>query len=124
MAPYSTGVIEECFESSSEDEVVLRVHVQPGTGRSAVVGRHGDALKVRVAAPPVGGRANEALVQLLAATVGVKGEQVTLVSGESSRAKRVRLSGVDPEEVAHLLEDAVLTSGNAPPGRGVRGRGR
>jgi uncharacterized protein (TIGR00251 family) len=116
-------VIEECFESSGDDEVVLRVHVQPGTGRSAVVGRHGDALKVRVAAPPVEGRANEALVHYLAATVGVKNEQVTLVSGESSRAKRVRLTGVDPDEVKHLLEDAI-EAGNAPPGRGVRGRGR
>ena len=116
-------MIEECFESSSDDEVVLRVHVQPGTGRSAVVGRHGDALKVRVAAPPVEGRANDALVQFLASTLGVKNEQVTLISGESSRSKRVRLSGVDPEEVKHLLEDAAAV-GNAPPGRGVRGRGR
>jgi uncharacterized protein (TIGR00251 family) len=116
-------VIEECFESSSEDEVVLRVHVQPGTGRSAVVGRHGDALKVRVAAPPVEGRANEALLHLLAETLGLKGEQVALVSGESSRAKRVRLSGVDPDDVRHLLEDAAA-AGNAQPGRGVRGRGR
>jgi len=103
--------------------VVLRVHVQPGTGRSAVVGRHGDALKVRVAAPPVEGRANEALLHLLTETLGVKNDQVSLVSGESSRAKRVRLTGVDPEEVKHLLEDAAA-AGNAPPARGVRGRGR
>ena len=116
-------MIEECFESSGDDEVVLRVHVQPGTGRSAMVGKHGDALKVRVAAPPVEGRANAALLALVAATLNVKGEQVALVSGESSRAKRVRITGVEPDEVARLLEDAVA-AGNAPPGRGVRRSGR
>jgi uncharacterized protein (TIGR00251 family) len=116
-------VIEECFESAGDDEVVLRVHVQPGTGRSAVVGRHGDALKVRVAAPPVEGRANEALVHFLAATLGVQEDAVALVSGESSRAKRVRISGVEPDEVKHLLEDAAA-SGNAPSARGVGRRGR
>ena len=116
-------MIEECFESTGEDEVVLRVHVQPGTGRSAMVGKHGHALKVRVAAPPVEGRANEALVALVASTLGVKGEQVTLLSGDSSRAKRVRITGVEPDEVRHLLEDAVDV-GNAPPGRSVRRSGR
>jgi uncharacterized protein (TIGR00251 family) len=116
-------VIEDCFESAGDDEVVLRVHVQPGTGRSAVVGRHGDALKVRVAAPPVEGRANEALVRFLAATLGVKDDAVALVSGESSRAKRVRISGLEPDEVKHLLEDAAA-AGNAPSGRGVGRRGR
>jgi uncharacterized protein (TIGR00251 family) len=116
-------VIDECFESTSDtegqEEVVLRVHVQPGTGRSALVGKHGNALKARVAAPPVDGRANEALLALLAATLGVKGEQVELLSGESSRAKRVRVTGLAPDEARHLLEDAVA-AGNAPPGGGVR----
>jgi uncharacterized protein (TIGR00251 family) len=116
-------VIEECFESTGEDEVVLRVHVQPGTGRSAMVGKHGNALKVRVAAPPVEGRANEALLALVASTLGVKSDQVTLLSGDASRAKRVRITGVDPDEASHLLEDAV-GAGNAPPGRGVRRSGR
>jgi uncharacterized protein (TIGR00251 family) len=116
-------VIEDCFESSGDDELVLRVHVQPGTGRSAFVGKHGNALKVRVAAPPVEGRANQALLALLAATLGVKGEQVELVSGESSRSKRVRVTGVEADEAKRLLEEAVEV-GNAPPGRGVRRSGR
>jgi uncharacterized protein (TIGR00251 family) len=112
-------VIDECFESTGDDEVVLRVHVQPGTGRSAMVGKHGNALKVRVAAPPVGGRANEALLALVAATLGVKGDQVTLLSGDSSRSKRVKVTGIEPDAARHLLEDAVA-AGNAPPGGGVR----
>jgi uncharacterized protein (TIGR00251 family) len=119
MGLYSTGVIDDCFESSGDDEVVLRVHVQPGSGRSAMVGKHGNALKVRVAAPPVGGRANEALLALVAQTLGLKGEQVTLLSGESSRTKRVKITGLDTDGVRQLLDDAVA-AGNAGPGRGVR----
>jgi uncharacterized protein (TIGR00251 family) len=123
MGTYSTGVLDECFESSGEDEVVLRVHVQPGAGRSAFVGKHGDALKVRVAAPPVEGRANEALLALITHDLGVKADQVTLLSGESSRAKRVKITGIDPDDVRRLLDEAVA-AGSAPPGRGARRPGR
>src|ERR1700687_2738761 len=70
---------------------VLRVHVQPGAGRSAAVGRYGDALKVRVAAPPEGGRANQATVALVASLLGVKEAQVEVVSGGTSRAKRLKI---------------------------------
>jgi uncharacterized protein len=116
-------VLDECFESSGEEEAVLRVHVQPGAGRSAFVGKHGDALKVRVAAPPVEGRANEALLVLFAHDLGLKPDQVTLLSGESSRAKRVRVTGIEPDELRRLLDEAVA-AGNAPPGRGARRSGR
>lgn len=85
------------------DTVTLRVHVAPGAGRSAVVGRHGDALKLRVAAPPVGGRANEAAGALLAETFDVKAKQVELVSGETSRAKRFRISKADVEDFEKRL---------------------
>ena len=80
----------------SPDGIVLRIHVQPGAGRSAVVGRHGDALKVRVAAPPVEGRANEATRSLLAESLGVPESDVELTSGQSSRSKRFRLKGSTP----------------------------
>ena len=113
-------MIDECFESSGDEEVVLRVHVQPGTGRSALVGKHGDALKVRVAAPPVDGRANEALISLLSTTLGTDAT-VELASGESSRSKRVRITGLEPDDVRRLLEDAV--EAGSLPGRSAR-RGR
>jgi uncharacterized protein (TIGR00251 family) len=87
--------------------VVLHVHVQPGAGRSAVVGRHGDSLKVRVAAPPVEGRANDAAVTLLAAALEVKARDVELVSGASSRVKRFRISGITAEEVEVQLRLAL-----------------
>src|SRR6476661_10117292 len=77
----------------AEATVVLNVHVQPGAGRTAVVGRHGTALKVRVAAPPQAGRANDASAALLVETFGIGAAQVELVAGASSREKRFRISG-------------------------------
>lgn len=74
--------------------VVVRLHVQPGAARSGVVGRHGDAVKVKVAAPPVEGKANAAVVALVAEVLGVRPAQVSLVAGDASRAKRVRVDGV------------------------------
>jgi uncharacterized protein (TIGR00251 family) len=86
---------------------VIRLHVQPGAGKTAVVGRHGDAVKVRVAAPPEGGRANDAVVALMATTFDVKLAQVSLVSGQSSRAKRVQIAEIEEAEVERLLELAM-----------------
>jgi uncharacterized protein (TIGR00251 family) len=71
--------------------VVLSVHVQPGARMTEVVGRHGDALKVRVAAPATGGRANEAVLAVVAEEFGLARRDVELVSGQSSRSKRIRL---------------------------------
>lgn len=73
--------------------LLLTLHVQPGAKRTAVAGTHGDALKIRLAAPPVDGRANEALLSYQAAQFGVPTRQVTLVSGAASRRKVVRVEG-------------------------------
>ncbi len=96
--------VEDLFTTKGDDAVVLQVHVQPGSGRSAVVGRHGTALKVRVAAPPVGGRANAACAELLAEEFGLKSAQVELVGGDTSRSKTFTLTGVDVEEFRRHLE--------------------
>jgi uncharacterized protein len=71
--------------------LVLTLHVQPGAARTQVVGVHGDALKIKLAAPPVDGKANEALLQFLADAFGVPRRQVTLVRGQTARAKVVRI---------------------------------
>ena len=116
-------------EAEAEDvDIVLRVHVQPGAGRTEVVGRHGDALKVRVAAPPEGGRANQAVAQLLATTLGVAPSNVTLVSGSASRSKRFRIGPLQLDVARRLLTSAESggaaggggRSGNATRGGGVR----
>lgn len=99
--------VDDLFTVSSDDTVVLHVHTQPAAGRTAVVGRHGTALKMRVAAPPVGGRANTACADLLADTFGLKSGQVELVGGAASRAKQFKLSGVDIEEFRTRLDRAV-----------------
>lgn len=72
--------------------LILTLHVQPGAGHTQVVGVHGDALKIKLAAPPVDGKANDALLQFLAEAFGVPLRQVTLVRGQTSRAKVVRVN--------------------------------
>ncbi|MFP5316943.1 MAG: DUF167 domain-containing protein [Acidimicrobiia bacterium] len=99
--------VSDLYRTDGDDAVVLHVHVQPAAGRSAVVGRHGSALKLRVAAAPEGGRANEACAALLADTFGAKGADVELVGGGTSRTKSFRLRNLDLEEFARRLERAV-----------------
>ena len=124
-------MVDDLFDVADDASVVLRLHVQPGAGRTAMVGRHGDAVKVRVAAPPEKGRANDACVALVAATFGLQPGQVELVGGESSRAKRVRVTGVEVDALRRLLAAVVAgpaeaprsdsrPAGNSRPGRSVR----
>jgi uncharacterized protein len=96
------GVVE-----ADGDGAVVHVHVQPRSGRSQLVGRHGEALKVRVAAPPVDGRANDATGRLLAAALRVSVSRVALVSGAQSRLKRFRVSGLSAAVVTRRLEAAL-----------------
>jgi uncharacterized protein (TIGR00251 family) len=114
---------DDLYRTSGDDAVVLQVHLQPGAGRSAVVGRHGAALKLKVAAPPQNGRANDACAALLAETFGVGAGSVELVSGATSRSKRFKLSGVDLEEFRRRLDQAV-ESGSGGPGPDARSPGR
>ncbi|MFL5919533.1 MAG: DUF167 domain-containing protein [Gaiellaceae bacterium] len=89
----------------------LRLRVAPGASRAAVVGRHGDAWKLRVVAPAEGGRANEAVVRLLADTLSLPRNAVTLVSGHGARDKIVELAGVEPEEIERRLSSAAGKEG-------------
>lgn len=85
------------------DGVTLRLHIQPGAKKTEVAGLHGDALKVRLAAPPVDGKANACLIEFLAERLNVAKSDVRLLSGETSRAKRLRITGVNPAEAGRLL---------------------
>jgi uncharacterized protein (TIGR00251 family) len=84
----------------------LRLRVSPGASRAGVIGRHGGAWKVRVAAPPEGGRANDAVVRLLAETLSVPRDAVRLVSGQSARDKIVELTGIDGSQAERRLTAA------------------
>ena len=86
----------------SDDGVRFAVRVQPRASRSEIVGMHGDAMKVRLSAPPVDGAANEALVELIAAALGVARRAVRIVSGASSRSKVVEVEGVTAAAVLRL----------------------
>ena len=81
----------------------MHVHVLPRSGRTEIVGRHGDALKVRVTAPPVDGRATEAACAALAAALGVPAAAVAVVAGERSRLKRLRIDGLAQAEAEARL---------------------
>ena len=75
-----------------DGSLALEVHVQPGAKKSEVAGVYGDALKVRVAAPPVEGKANAALIAFLADRFGVPRRSVTIVRGDAARRKTVLVS--------------------------------
>jgi uncharacterized protein (TIGR00251 family) len=84
----------------------LRLRVSPGAGRSAVVGRHGDAWKLRVAAAPERGRANASVVALLATSLAVGRPAVRIVGGAVSRDKVVEIVGLTLEEAEQRLASA------------------
>jgi uncharacterized protein len=81
----------------------LRLRVTPGASRSEVVGPHGDAWKVRVAAAPENGKANEAVRDLLATTLGIPRSSTEIVSGAGSRDKVLVVRGLTPEEAEARL---------------------
>lgn len=85
----------------TEQGWLIAIHVQPGAKKSAVAGLHGEALKVRIAAPPVEGKANEALIAFIAKALGAPRRAVSIVKGESSREKLLLIadSGADPERL-------------------------
>jgi uncharacterized protein (TIGR00251 family) len=83
--------------------VTLRLHIQPGAKKTEVAGLHGEALKIRLAAPPVDGKANAALIAFLAERLGVVKAGVSILSGDTSRAKYVRVAGADPALVRESL---------------------
>ena len=84
----------------------LRLRVVPGASRPGIVGRHGDAWKVRVTAPPEDGRANDAVLDLLARTFDLPRRDVRLATGTSSRDKVVVLEGMTDDLAAELLAAA------------------
>ena len=94
----------------AKDGVTLAVRAQPGAKKTAVVGVYGEGaaaqVKIAVQAPPIEGRANEALVSFLAATFDIPRARVELVTGELSRSKVFLLRGVTEEQATTVLESA------------------
>jgi len=74
-------------------ELILDIRVIPRASKTQIVGMHDGALKVRIAAPPVDGAANAELVKLLAKAFGVSKSSIEIISGETSKTKRIRITG-------------------------------
>ena len=81
----------------------LTVWVQPGASRDRVVGLHGEAVKVAVAAPPEKGRANQAVARLLAAAMGLRKSAVRVVAGAAARQKVIEIDGVSAARLAEFI---------------------
>lgn len=90
----------------SGEDMILQVHVQPGASRSGLAGLHGDAVKIRLQAPPVDGKANAELCRFLAGLFQVKRQDVCVISGETSRQKRVRITRPDglPDAIKMIVQ--------------------
>jgi uncharacterized protein (TIGR00251 family) len=94
--------------SGHPEGAVLPVRAKPGAKRSELVDEHDGALRVAVNAPPVDGKANEALVEILAESLNLRRSQVVLLSGETSRDKRFLIRGLGVEDLLSRI-DGVLT---------------
>lgn len=98
----------DALEAES-DAITLHVYVQPRAGRSRLVGPYDGMVKVALAAPPVDGKANAALVRWLASTLDVPRREVRIISGLSSRRKVVRVAGLTVAGVCRALDGACTT---------------
>ena len=87
----------------SEGGVILTVHVQPDSSRTECVGLHGNAVKIRVAARPVDGAANEELIRFIAERCSIPRSHIRIQSGESARQKRLSVQGVRAESLLARL---------------------
>lgn len=85
---------------------LISVHAQPGAKKSAVAGLHGESLKVRVAAPPVEGKANDALTAFVAKALGLPRRAVSIVKGESSREKLLLVADTDADPTRLLPNES------------------
>jgi hypothetical protein len=96
------------FARDTDEGVVLSILAAPRAGRDAVAGAQGDSLRVRLAAPPVDGAANEALVAFTARVLGVPRSRVELLRGASSRRKTLLVRGFTAGQALRILGEAQL----------------
>jgi uncharacterized protein len=87
----------------TEDGVILQVHVVPRSAKSEIAGVQGDALKLRITAPPVEGQANAECVRFLSDILGIKKKQVRILSGHKSKKKTVAIEGIRKKDIEALI---------------------
>jgi len=91
-------------ENAKTDTYVLALYCQPGAKKTEVQGEHDGRLKIRLAAPPVEGKANDALILWLSKTLDVNRSAIELLAGDLSRLKRVRVSGITAQAIIQNLQ--------------------
>lgn len=84
--------------------VLLTLKVLPRSSRCEIIGLHGDALKIKVTAPPVDGRANEEIIEYLATALGIKKGKLSIVAGHASTRKTIAISGCNRQDVNGLMK--------------------
>jgi len=100
---YSSLVPAIRFETQSDGSILLSIKAVPGASRNQVVGALGDRLKIRIAAPPEGGKANKSICETLARALGIKSRQVEIHAGHGHAEKAVKISGVDVKSLEQFL---------------------
>jgi uncharacterized protein (TIGR00251 family) len=95
------------FLQETEGGVIIRVHVQPRASRNEVTGAHGDAIKIRVTSPPVGGAANTRLLAFLAKKLGIPRSRLELRAGSTSRVKYIAVREMSAAEVRQRLGEGL-----------------
>ena len=91
-------------ESAKTNTYVLALYCQPGAKKTEVQGEHDGRLKIRLAAPPVEGKANDTLIFWLSKSLGVNRSAIELLAGDLSRLKRVKISGVESQVIVDSLQ--------------------
>lgn len=97
--------MSDWYRQAADGRITLTLHIQPGAKKTEVAGRHGEALKIRLAAPPVDGKANEALLRFIADQLKLPKSAVSLKSGQTSRQKVVEVVGTDAACLTRLAAD-------------------
>lgn len=92
------------LHSQPDGSLLLSLYVQPRGGQNAIAGLHGDAVKLRLSAPPVDGKANKAIITFFAKSLKIPKSAVTIKSGLQSRMKKILLTGVEEEQIRGLIE--------------------
>lgn len=99
------GILPEGLLSGTADATIIRVHLQPRASKTGICGIQGDELKVRVTSPPVDDAANRLCAEFFAKLFKTAKSNVTVISGQKSRHKRLQVSGTAPEEAALFLKE-------------------
>jgi uncharacterized protein (TIGR00251 family) len=92
------------LQTRPDGSLLLSLYVQPRSGQNAIVGLHGDTIKLRLNAPPVDGKANKAVIAFFAKSLKIPKSAITVRSGLQSRMKKILLTGVEEEQIRGLIE--------------------